>query len=170
VTRWLLLVVLLGCEREPLERLEPPPVVVAQPPPPPPPPAREMPAPMPEQFRELSAQGDAWRVTFFALGNEPGPFLGAKPLHSRVLGASSTTEVIDWLRADTTYVVDTDTRGCGWVTPELGIEVARGTASLRMRYNCGYLFFGPDERPRAMASSDAVVRFMEIEERSGFAR
>ena len=55
-------------------------------------------------------------------------------------------------------------------SPELGIEVSGGAAPLRMRYNCGYLFFGPEMRPRAMLASDAIVRFMEIEERSGFER
>ena len=176
--RWaLVLMIASACEREPLERLEaPPPAPVLAPsqpapPPPPPPTAIESPAAVPLEIAKfLRANSDPLRVTLYSLGDDDGPFLGGKVLRSRQLADASAAEVLAWLGDDKTYVTENGTRGCGWVTPELGIEVARGNASLRLRYNCGYLFFDKNHDVKATVGSDGIVRFMAIEDRSGFRR
>ena len=137
--------------------------------------ASESPAPMPDQIAEfLRAHANdtaPWRVTFYSLGEEEGPFLGGNVLRRQRVKDAIAAEVLAWLGDDKTYATENGTRGCGWVSPELGIEVARGSGALRMRYNCGFLFFDKDHKVKAMVSGgDPIVRFMEIEERSGFER
>ncbi len=173
---------LAACEGEPIEKLEAPPPAPSldpppRPPPPPPPPAApkaiESPAPVPDRIAEFlrthANDADPWRVTLYSLGEDDGPFLGGNVLRQQRVKDAIAAEVVAWLGDDKTYATEIGTRGCSWVTPELGIEIARGSASLRMRYSCGFLFFDKDHQVKAMVSGgDAIVRF--IEERSGFKR
>lgn len=174
---------LVACEAEPFEKLEAPPraptlAPPARPPPPPPPPpppkSVELPARVPQRVADFlgAHTNDAgpWRVTFYSLGEAKGPFLGGEVLHHQRVKDAIAAEVIAWLGDDKTYVTENGTRGCGWVTPELGIEVARGSASLRMRWNCGYLFFDDGHKVRETVGSDGTIRFIDIEKHSGFER
>jgi hypothetical protein len=188
--RWALLLMLVGCERGTPHRAESaPPSAPSQvtaatrsapaslsPPPGPAAPVEPTPAPPPSSvdtfLRDHAADTHPWRVTLHDLSKSPDGtrplFMGMRSLRHRVLSSALAMEVIDWLGAHTTYLVDEGTRACGVVVPERGVEIARGALSLRFRYNCGYVFLTDAgyNGPRAMVSSDAAVRFENIVKRA----
>lgn len=93
-----------------------------------------------------------------------------KVVRRKDLSDASAAEVVAWLGDPQTYVTESGTRRCGWVTPELVIDVERGSQLLRKGWDCDYLYLDEDRSVPATVGNEGIVRFNEIEKRSGFWR